>query len=309
MALHLADHVHHLGFAGPLAPLVDDGERRVDALGEPARAHHAADVGRNHHQVVELVVLLDVAHHHRRGEQVVGRDVEEALDLAGVQVERHDAVGAGAGDQVGDELGRDRRARARFAVLPGVAEIGDHRGDAARRRAAQRVDDDQQLHQVVVGRKRRRLDHEDVGAAHVLLDLDEDLHVGEAPHHGLGQRGLEIGGDRLGELGIGVAGDELDRSVLRRHDRLLREPDGVVIPSAATGLAIRRVSLSRSFFRRWRALPVRRAAVGRLRGDRRRHCVAAAVGGLGRRWPLVGFRAAWRASATSAAARLWPPAG
>ena len=136
-----------------------------------------------------VVALLDVADHHRRGEQVVGRDVEEALDLAGVQVERHHAVGAGAGDQVGDELGRDRRARPGFAVLPGVAEIGDHRRDAPRRGAAQRVDDDQQLHQMVVGRERRRLQHENVGAADVLLDLDEDLHVGEAPHHGLAPAG------------------------------------------------------------------------------------------------------------------------
>ena len=128
------------------------------------------------------------------------------------------------GDQVGDQLGRDRRAGPGFAVLPGVAEIGDHRGDAPRRGAAQRVDDDQQLHQVVVGRKGRRLDDEDVLAADVLLDLDEDLHVGEAPHHRLRQRGGEIGGDRLGELGVGVAGDELDRSVLRRHGCLLRRP-------------------------------------------------------------------------------------
>ena len=171
-----------------------------------------------------------------------------------MQVERHHAVGAGAGDQVGDQLGRDRRARAGFAVLPGVAEIGHHRGDAARRRAAQRVDDDQQLHQMVVGRERRRLEHENVGAADVLLDLDEDLHVGEAPHHGLGQRGLEIGGDRLGELRVGVAGDELDRSVLRRHGRLLKPyplRNGRGDTKAPRGLAIRPVSLSRSFFRRW----------------------------------------------------------
>jgi len=107
-----------------------------------------------------------------------------------MEVERQHPVGAGVGDQVGNELGRDRRAGSRFAVLPGVAEIRHHRGDAARRGAAQRIDDDQQLHQVVVGRIRRRLDHEDVGAADVLLDLDEDLHVGEAPHHRLRQRGV-----------------------------------------------------------------------------------------------------------------------
>jgi hypothetical protein len=39
--------------------------------------------------------LLDVREKTGRGVEVVGRDVEEALDLAGVQVERQHAVGAG----------------------------------------------------------------------------------------------------------------------------------------------------------------------------------------------------------------------
>ena len=221
MAVDLADDVHHLGFAGALAPLVDDGERGVDALGQPARPADAADVGRDHHHLADIEALLDVAHHHRRGVEVVGRDVEEALDLAGVEVERHHPVGAGAGDQVRHQLGRDRRARAGFAVLPGIAEIRDDGGDAPPRRAAQRIDDDEQLHQVVVGRKRRRLDDENVAAADVFLDLDEDFHVGEAPHHRLGQRRREIGGDGIGERGIGVAGDELDRSIIGPHRCLL----------------------------------------------------------------------------------------
>jgi hypothetical protein len=63
--------------------------------------------------LLSVVFRLDVARHDRRGEQVVGRDVEEALDLAGMQVERQHAVGAGLGDQVGDQLGRDRRAARR----------------------------------------------------------------------------------------------------------------------------------------------------------------------------------------------------
>src|SRR5262249_33437662 len=58
------DHVHHLGFAGALAPLVDDGERRIDALGKAARAHDAADVGRHDRDVAALEALLDVARHH-----------------------------------------------------------------------------------------------------------------------------------------------------------------------------------------------------------------------------------------------------
>ena len=50
-------------------------------------------------------------------------------------------------------------------------------------------------------------------AADVLLDLDEDLHVGEAPDLALGQRHLEIGRDRLGQRPVGIARDELDRSL------------------------------------------------------------------------------------------------
>ena len=54
----MADDVHHLGFAGPLAALVNDGERRVDTLGERARAHHAADIGGNDHDVLQIVRSL-----------------------------------------------------------------------------------------------------------------------------------------------------------------------------------------------------------------------------------------------------------
>ena len=48
------------------------------------------------------------------GEEIVGRDVEEALDLAGMQIDGQHAVGARLGDQIGHQLGRDRRARARL---------------------------------------------------------------------------------------------------------------------------------------------------------------------------------------------------
>lgn len=121
---HRADDVHDFRLAGPVAALVDDRERSVDALGERAGADHAADVRRDDHGVLPLQPVLDVTRHQRSAEQVVGRNVEEALDLAGMEVERQDAVDAGMGDQVGDELGRDRGAAGGAPVLPGIAEIG-----------------------------------------------------------------------------------------------------------------------------------------------------------------------------------------
>jgi hypothetical protein len=210
-ALDLADDVHHLGLARALAALVDDGQRAVDPLGNGAGPDHAAHVRRHHHPVGARQPLLDVAHHHGGGEQVVGGDVEEALDLAGMEIEGQDAVGAGLGDEVRHQLGRDRGAAGGAPVLPRVAEVRDHRRDAPGRGPARGVDHDQQLHQVVVRRERGRLDDEHVLAAHVLLELDEDLHVGEAPDHALGERQFEIGRDRLGQGPAGIPGDDLDR--------------------------------------------------------------------------------------------------
>jgi hypothetical protein len=53
-------------------------------------ARQAADVREDDHQVLELE-LADRLEEHRRREQVVDRDVEEALDLRRVQVHRQDA--------------------------------------------------------------------------------------------------------------------------------------------------------------------------------------------------------------------------
>ncbi len=176
---------------------------------------------------------------------------------AGVQVERHHAVDAGAGDQVGDQLGRNRRARAGFAILPGITEIGHHRGDAARRGPAQRVGDDQEFHQMVVGRERRRLEDEHVRAADVFLDFDEDFHVGETPDHGLGQRQFKPSGDFLRQRRIGVAGDKLDRAVLGRHRRFSPRLAGYNVQHIAIPTD-QRVSTSEVISRSWRRLATRR---------------------------------------------------
>ena len=65
------------------------------------------------------------------------------------------------------------------------------------------------------------MDDENVGAADVFLDFDENLHVGEAPDYRLGERQADIAADALGQRRIGIAGDELDGSVVTRHSALL----------------------------------------------------------------------------------------
>ena len=146
---------------------------------------------------------------HRRRVDVVDRDVEEALDLVGVQVHRQEALDADRLEHVGDDLGADRHARrARPAVLARVAEVRDHRGHPARRRALERVDHDAELHQVLVRRRARRLEDEDVAGADVLLDLDVDFAVREAADLGFAEADRQVRGDVLRERGIRVAGEE-----------------------------------------------------------------------------------------------------
>ena len=72
---------------------------------------------------------LDVADQGRSGMKIVCRYIEEALDLSGVKIDRKNTIDARPGDEIGDELGRNRCARARLAILPGIAEVGDDCGN------------------------------------------------------------------------------------------------------------------------------------------------------------------------------------
>ena len=122
---------------------------------------------------------MEVAGEERQGGHVVDRDREEALDLAGVEVHRQHAVGAGRLEHRRDETGADRLARRRLLVLARVREERQHRGDLARRGKPGGVDHQQQLEQMVVHRRRAGLDDEEVGPADRLAVTAVDLAVGE----------------------------------------------------------------------------------------------------------------------------------
>ena len=210
LALHVADEVHDLRDVGALTTLVDDGEARIQALRVGARALHAAGVGRHHDRGGVEIFLQVLLEHDGHAVEVIEWQVEEALDLSGVEVDRHDAIDAGRLDEVRDELRRDGRARGDLPVLARVAVVRDDRGDGGGGGTTERVRDDQQLHHVIVHGAARRLDHEGVHAADVLVDLDEGLAIAEALDLDLTERSLEVRGDVARELGVGVAGKEAD---------------------------------------------------------------------------------------------------
>src|SRR5260221_170425 len=96
------------------------------------------------------------------------------------------------------------RAR-RAAVLARIPEVRDRGGDARGARAAQRIDHDHQLHQRVIGRRARRLQHEHILAADVLEELHHHLAVAEARHRGLAELDAQVLRHPLREPRVGVA--------------------------------------------------------------------------------------------------------
>lgn len=110
---------------------------------------------------------------------MIDRDIEEALNLLGMEVHRQDAICAGSDEQVGDEFGGDGDAGLVLAVLPCIAVEGQNCGNPIGAGAAYGIDHDEKFHQVMVGGRAGGLNDEDVFATNVFLDFDESFAIGK----------------------------------------------------------------------------------------------------------------------------------
>ncbi|MNW01371.1 hypothetical protein D3C71_1969990 [compost metagenome] len=62
---------------------------------------------------------------------------------------------------------------------------------------------------MIVGGERGRLDDEDILAAHVFADLDENLLIGKPPYGRFSKRQVEIVADRFGQQPVRIACENL----------------------------------------------------------------------------------------------------
>ena len=216
-ALDLADRDDALHHVGPRAGLVADHHRAVEVLGVGVGPLRAAHVGRGDGEAfgVGLLHLLEDAQEVVARIQVVHREVEETLNLVGVEVAGHQGVGPGGFDHIGDQLRTDGHARLVLAVLAGPAEVRNHGDHLVRGGALRRVDGQEQFHQVVGGRE-GGLDDEAGGSAHAFRVERHEFAIAEmgdlerAEHHFRIFRPLEPvhGRDHLlGEIPGGFTGE------------------------------------------------------------------------------------------------------
>src|SRR5690606_34077008 len=183
----------------------------------------------NNHQIAKRVADgAEVFIEHLRGGEVIDGNVEKALNLRRVQVHAQHPIGAHSGDQVRHQLCCDRHAPNVFAVLARISEVRDDRGDALSRSAAEAIDVDQQLHQVVVDGVAGGLHDKAVAAAHVFIHLHNQFAIGERFGVPVGHRQIEVVTHGLSQSAAGAAGKNLQLIAIGSTHGVASTADGAV---------------------------------------------------------------------------------
>ena len=191
-------------------PLLGPGrDRHAEPAGERGRALGVAEVGRDHHGIGQ-VAAAEVGGELPQRVQVVHRHREEAVHLRRVQGQREHPVDTRGDEQVGDQPAADGDAWLVLLVRPRVDVVRHHRGHPRRRGAPGRVRHQQQLDQVLLHRRRQRLDEEHVPLPAVGLELDLQAVVREPgqPHRPL--RHVKERADLGGQRRVGAAAENRD---------------------------------------------------------------------------------------------------
>ena len=202
-AFHFADDINRFDGGRIFTFLGDQAEAGAEDIGVRGGHFHATNIGRAHDEFVAFG-FVEVVEEHWRGKEVVDRDVEKPLNLLTVQIHGEDAIGASGDEQVGHEFRRDGHAGLILTVLPGVAVKREYGRDTLSRGATRGIDHDEQLHQMMVGRRAGRLDDVRVMAADIFVNFNERFTVGKTCHRGLAQGHANGLTDRLGEGPIRV---------------------------------------------------------------------------------------------------------
>ena len=93
----------------------------------------------------------------------------------------------------------------------GISEVRKDRRDATRRGPLERVDHQEQFHQIGIHRRATRLNNEDVGAPDILFDLKIDFAVAETGNRRLAHAAPQVLTDLVSQIGIRTAGKYFQR--------------------------------------------------------------------------------------------------
>ncbi len=175
-----ADNVFLSCLDGISATFVHDRQFAPQTFGMPAGTLDTPLIRTDDHNLVVGQPELDEMFvQHRRRIEMVDRHVKEALNLSGVKIHGQHPIRSSPRNQVGDQLGGDRRSPLVLAILSCVSKIRNNGSNAIRTGPFAAVDHNQQLHQMVIDGWASRLDQIDISSPDILFNLAEILTVGE----------------------------------------------------------------------------------------------------------------------------------
>lgn len=221
-ALHIADEVGgHCLVVVAVPAFVHHRDRQLENVGEPTKFLGLADIASHQHTVLEIPLCPHPLAEEFGRHELIDWDVEEALDLRGVQVHAEHPIGAGGLQEVGHQTRPDADARLILLVTTRVWEAGQDGGDATGRSTLERVDHEEGLHEAVIDRRCHRLNDEHIPVTDIFVDPRHQVPVGEFDGFALAHRQPEVFTDRAREFGMATTRE--DRDVTEARHRFLHE--------------------------------------------------------------------------------------
>lgn len=142
LVLDITNEDHAADNVGTRSLLVDEGKGRVETVSDGCGTLGTTGIGRDDDTVLDVQVLADPSQDGGLCVEVVHGDVEETLDLRGVEIHGDDMVlsqvlkradcvkgskkstyATGDLEHIGDELGADGCSRLVLFILTGIREV------------------------------------------------------------------------------------------------------------------------------------------------------------------------------------------
>src|SRR5216684_856474 len=160
--------------------------------------------------------MFEIFDQYRRSEKMVHRNVEIALNLRRMQIERERSAGPRGFKQVRNQLRGDRNTRLVFAILPRIAVIRQHGGDSPGGSTFEGINHEQKFEQVVVHRIMAGLNDKYISAADILQNLKIYFAIAEPAKHGLAQRNIQMLADGARQHGVRSSGKNFEALVVQK---------------------------------------------------------------------------------------------
>ena len=212
-ALYFTNDVHNFTYIGLGSAFIDDGNGNVQLFSKFSDSCYAAQVGRYCNkvffQIFAIFVDIEICQK-RAANQVVHRDIKEALDLCAVQVHCQHTACTGACQDICNQFCTDGISCSCFSILTGIAIVRHNCCDSCCGCTFHGIDHDQQFHQVVIYGIGCGLDDEYIGATDGFIDFNGNFTVLEFFHFSVAQFQTEFFCNGFCQFLIGIAGKHFD---------------------------------------------------------------------------------------------------